>query len=87
MTKLTDGRRTPSDGNPSHGPLGQARYKRKTIRFIIFVNGFRYAVAILLTLDYDFYLTWFIEFAGKYTIGNIQVCYAAALPVSIVERS
>jgi hypothetical protein len=27
------------------------------------------------------------EFAGNYTIGNIQVCYAAALPVSIVERS
>jgi hypothetical protein len=51
------------------------------------VNGFRYAVAILLTLDYDFYLTWFIEFAGKNTIGNIQVCYAAALPVSIVECS
>jgi hypothetical protein len=32
-------------------------------------------------------LTWLIEFAGNYTIGNIQVCYAAALPVSIVERS
>jgi len=27
------------------------------------------------------------KFAGNYTIGNIQVCYAAALPVSIVERS
>jgi hypothetical protein len=35
----------------------------------------------------DFYLKSFIEFAGNYTIGNIQVCYAAALPVSIVERS
>ena len=39
------------------------------------------------TLDYDFYLTWLTEFAGNNTIGNIQVCYAAALPVSIVERS
>jgi hypothetical protein len=35
----------------------------------------------------DFYLTWLIEFAGNYAIGNIQVCYADALPVSIVERS
>jgi len=23
VKKLTDGRRTPSDGNTSHGPLGQ----------------------------------------------------------------
>jgi hypothetical protein len=30
---------------------------------------------------------WFIEFAGNNTIGNIHVCYAADLPVSIVERS
>jgi hypothetical protein len=35
----------------------------------------------------DFYLTWLIEFAGNYAIGNIQVCYADALSVSIVERS
>jgi hypothetical protein len=28
-----------------------------------------------------------IKFAGNYAIGNIQVCYADALPVSIVERS
>ena len=39
------------------------------------------------TQDYDFYLTWLIEFACNYTIGNIQVCYAGALPVSIVEHS
>jgi hypothetical protein len=26
-------------------------------------------------------------FADNYAIGNIQVCYADALPVSIVERS
>jgi hypothetical protein len=32
-------------------------------------------------------LSGLIEFVGNYTIGNIQVCYAAALPVSIVERS
>jgi hypothetical protein len=27
MKKLTDGRWTPSDGNTSHGPLGQASKK------------------------------------------------------------
>ena len=35
----------------------------------------------------DFYLTWLIEFVGNNTIGNIQFCYAASLPVSIVEHS
>jgi hypothetical protein len=28
-----------------------------------------------------------LQFAGNYTIGNIQVCYAAVLSVSIVECS
>jgi hypothetical protein len=28
-----------------------------------------------------------LEFAGNYTIGNTQVCYAVALSVSIIERS
>jgi hypothetical protein len=42
---------------------------------------------IIFALFFDFYLTWLIEFEGNYVIGNIQVCYADALPVSIVERS
>ena len=31
MKKLTDGLRTPSDGNTSHDPLGQVSYKDGSI--------------------------------------------------------
>jgi hypothetical protein len=33
MKKLTDGRRMPSDGNTSHGPLGQVSKKINGAKF------------------------------------------------------
>jgi hypothetical protein len=64
--------------------LKDASFLIRIYSFLMSNNKIRSMINIFMTFNY-FYLTWLIELTGNNTIGNIQVCYAAVLPVSIVE--